>query len=101
MGVVDLDKSSSESGTQTGLRDPNIETVFINGLNFQAGAQVTFSPLAGSVNITFIQVNSSSEIEVDIILDTIANGLPAGTVFQVQVINPDGLQSNTANFTAN
>ena len=92
---------TSLSPTQTGLRDPNIQTVFINGLNFQAGAQVTFSPLAGSVNIVFVQVNSSSEIEVDIILDTIANGLPAGTVFQVQVINPDGLQSNTANFTAN
>ena len=40
-------------------------------------------------------------MEVDITIDSVPIGPPAGTVFLVRVINPDGLQSNVANFTAN
>ena len=91
---------TSLSPTQTSVRGATV-TVFINGLNFQAGAQVTFSSSAGSVNIDFLLFNSSSQIEVDITIDSDPPGPPAGTVFDVRVINPDGLQSNAANFTAN
>ena len=78
-----------------------IVTVTINGFNFDPAAQVIFSSPAGSVNIVDTRVNSASQIEVDIIIDTDPPGPPAGTVFQVRVRNPDGLQSNANNFTVN
>jgi hypothetical protein len=95
---------TSLSPTSTNARDPVVETVFINGFNFQPGAQVTFSSAAGSVNIQATVVNSDSQIEVDILIDPAppgGSGPPAGTVFQVRVRNPDGLVSNSANFTTN
>jgi hypothetical protein len=95
---------TSLSPTSTNARDPVGETVFINGFNFQAGAQVTFSSAAGSVNILSTTVNSASQIEVDILIDPAppgGSGPPAGTVFQVRVTNPDGLVSNANNFTTN
>ena len=91
---------TSLSPTQTSVRGATV-TVFINGLNFQAGAQVTFSSSAGSVNILGTFFTSSTQMEVDITIDSVPIGPPAGTVFQVRVINPDGLQSNAADFTAN
>ena len=91
---------TSLSPTQTSVRGATV-TVFINGLNFQAGAQVTFSSSAGSVNILSTFFTSSTQMEVDITIDSVPIGPPAGTVFLVRVINPDGLQSNVANFTAN
>ncbi len=93
---------TSLSPTQTAVRGAPGETVFINGLNFQSGAQVTFTSGSGSVNVTFTQFNSASQMEVDIIVDPVASGgPPVGTIFSVRVINPDGLQSNAANFTTN
>lgn len=95
---------TSLSPTSTNARDPVVETVFINGFNFQAGAQVTFTSAAGSVNILTTTVNSASQIEVDILIDPAppgGTGPPAGTVFQVRVTNPDGLVSNANSFTTN
>jgi hypothetical protein len=86
--------------TSTATRDV-VVTVTINGFNFQAGAQVIFSSPGGSVNIVDTRFNSSSQIEVDIIVDSVPPGPPSGTVFSVRVRNPDGLQSNSANFTTN
>ena len=91
---------TSLSPPQTSVRGALL-TVFINGLNFQAGAQVTFSSSAGSVNIIDTFFNSSTQIEVDIIIDSDPPGPPAGTPFDVRVINPDGLQSNAQIFTTN
>ena len=79
-----------------------VVTVTINGFNFDPAAQVIFSSGAGSVNIVDTIFNSSSQMEVDIIIDDpLSGGPPAGTVFQVRVRNPDGLQSNAQPFTAN
>jgi hypothetical protein len=89
--------------TATATRNVDV-TVTINGFNFQAGAQVIFSSGAGSVSVVDTRINSSSQIEVDINVDAAppgGSGPPAGTVFSVRVRNPDGLQSNSVNFTTN
>ena len=81
--------------------------VTINGLNFLSGAQVTFSSIstAGPVSIISTVVNSSNRITVTITADDPVSvggtGPEIGTVFEVRVINPDGLQSNGQNFTFN
>jgi hypothetical protein len=93
---------SSLSPTSTAVRAPTSDTVFINGFDFQAGAQVTFSHPTYSVNVLATTFNSSSQLEVDVTTDPVASGgPPAGTVFQVRVRNPDGLQSNAVPFTWN
>jgi hypothetical protein len=92
---------TSLNPTSTSQRSPTVVTVFINGFNFQTGAQVSFSSSAGSVNVLTTTVNSSNQIEVDITIDPDPPGPPAGTVFQVRVQNPDGLTSNANSFTVN
>ena len=53
---------TSLSPTSTSVRGAGTTvTVFINGLNFQAGAQVTFTSPGGSVNIIGTLFNSSSQ----------------------------------------
>ncbi|GMR22697.1 MAG: hypothetical protein BMS9Abin37_1065 [Acidobacteriota bacterium] len=91
---------TSLSPTQTSVRGNDV-TIFINGLNFQSGAQVAFNSPGGSVNIVGTFFTSSTQMEVDINIDSDPPGPPPGTVFAVQVINPDGLLSNAQNFTAN
>ncbi|TDI44412.1 MAG: hypothetical protein E2P02_09705 [Acidobacteria bacterium] len=86
--------------TQTGTRD-SVVTVFINGLNFQSGAQVSFDNPGESVTVDAVRFNSVSQLEVDIIVVTDPPGPPMGTPFTVRVINPDGLQSNSKTFTVN
>ncbi|HSF18141.1 MAG TPA: IPT/TIG domain-containing protein [Vicinamibacteria bacterium] len=90
------------SPTGTATRNANIQ-VTITGLNFQAGAQVTFTSSAGSVSIVSRVVSSSTQIVVTINIADPPIGPPTGMniPFEVRVINPDLLQSNAAIFTVN
>ncbi len=65
-------------------------TVFISGANFQGGANVTFGP---GIAVTFIQVNSSNQIEVDIDIAATAALGPR----TVTVTNPDGATGSLVN----
>lgn len=70
-------------------------TVFISGANFQGGANVTFGP---GIAVTFIQVNSPNQIEVDIDIAATASLGPR----TVTVTNPDGATGSLVNgFTVN
>ncbi|HXV64675.1 MAG TPA: IPT/TIG domain-containing protein [Vicinamibacteria bacterium] len=90
------------SPTGTATRNANIQ-VTITGLNFQTGAQVTFTSSAGSVSIVSRVVSSSTQIVVTINIADPPIGPPTGLniPFEVRVINPDLLQSNAATFTVN
>lgn len=90
---------TSLNPTQSATRGVNFN-ITINGLNFVAGAQVTFTP-SGQVNVVTTTFNNSNQIVVTVNVDPDPPGPPAGTVFQIQVTNPDGLQSNASNFTTN
>ena len=72
----------------TSNRDPTPQIVLINGFDFQAGAQVSFGPGIDVLDNPAIFL-SSTQLEVTIIVETIANGGPIGPV-DVTVINPDG-----------
>lgn len=65
-------------------------TVFISGANFQGGANVTFGP---GIAVTFIQVNASNQIEVDIDIAATAALGPR----TVTVTNPDGATGSLVN----
>ena len=77
------------------------ESLTIDGFDFLDGAQVDFTP-NGFVGVTNIMVNSSSQIvlTLNIAVPPPGPGPPSGQVFQVRVINPDGLQSNPVTYTA-
>ncbi len=90
------------SPPSTTLRNTAFD-VTINGFNFDPSAQVIFSSSAGSVNINSTTVNATGDqIIVNIDIDDVpSGGPPNGTVFQVQVRNPDLLTSNARTFTVN
>jgi hypothetical protein len=94
---------TSLNPTSTAQRGVNV-TVTVNGLNFVSGAQVSLTSAAGSVNVISTTFVNSTQIQVVILVDPAppgGTGPPAGTVFQVTVINPDGLRSNSVAFTVN
>jgi len=85
----------------TGNRDPTPQQVIINGFDFQPGAQVSFGPGIDVLDNPAVFL-SSTQLQVDIIVETVANGGPAmNSVVQVIVINPDGNTSNSWPFTVN
>ncbi|HYV35072.1 MAG TPA: glycoside hydrolase domain-containing protein [Gemmataceae bacterium] len=72
------------------------QTLTINGSNFQNGATLTFVPRGGAPiasTASKLTVVSSGQINYQF-----NNGFTTGT-WTVQVINPDGQSSGTANFT--
>ncbi|MFQ5789243.1 MAG: IPT/TIG domain-containing protein [Acidobacteriota bacterium] len=89
----------SISPTSTTDRNPTSTPVTINGQFFQPGAQVGFSPAGIAVTVNSV---TSTQIQITISIDPDPPGPPAGTVFSVTVINPDGGTDTLANaFTAN
>ena len=87
--------------TPTALSTRNVpELLTILGFDFQSGAQVTFTP-SGFVNFIGTPTVTASQILLTISVQSPPPlpGPPSPTVFQVRVINPDGLQSNPVNFT--
>ncbi len=91
---------TSISPTQTQFARGTKETVSIIGFDFNANAQVTFTSSAGAVNITATRFTDSSKMEVDLTVELVSNGGPAAdTVFQVRVVNPSNVQSNSVSYT--
>jgi hypothetical protein len=99
--VGDLDPPIilSISPTSSPDRSPTTVIVTITGTDFQPGAVVGFSPSGVAVNSTTFL--SSTQIRVVIEVDVIPT-VPAGTQFDVTVINPDGGTDTFSNgYTAN
>jgi hypothetical protein len=76
------------------------QTLTINGSGFQSGTglELLFIPASGStitVPSTAISFVSSSELQVSIIVGTVAES------WSVKVVNPSGLTSNAVSFVVN
>jgi hypothetical protein len=69
--------------------------VTINGTNFQAGAVVGFTP--GGIVINSTTFVSATQIQVNITVDPSIVVVPAGTQFDITVINPDLGQDTLVN----
>jgi hypothetical protein len=92
---------TSVSPLSSTLRDPNSILLTINGQFFQNGAVVSLGPGVAILDNPAIFI-SALQLQVNIIVDTVANGIPIGTVFDVTVTNPDGGTATFPNaFTAN
>jgi hypothetical protein len=86
---------TSISPSSSATRGPATVTVTINGTNFQAGVLVGFTP--GGIVINSTTFVSATQIQVNITVDPSIVVVPAGTQFDITVINPDLGQDTLVN----